>query len=534
MRATTVILMAAAAVCLGATGVAGAAVSFQRTDIDTTYQLNDLAVGDLDGRNGPDIVVALVGGGLHVRLNNGDGTFGALIGAPSCDARQVLIGDVTTTGADLAADGHPDAVVVCSDGTPARLAGDGAGHFGTQNASLALRNSGLLSDGQETIALARWRAPGLPPVLIYTAHGYSIPEGDFDIFCASYDWGASAGVCDTPHLGAGPILAGEIDNADFDEVFTFGGPLGILAFGIDAGVLNHSDRDMGASAANANHAMAIGDLEPDGRPDLVTAYGDTAGGGVNVLHGASTGLASAAASRFASVPYLQKITIGDYDGDGRNDILGVAMDGHVAVQPGDGRGNVGAPRVVPILGAGDNTSRMDLAGADVDRNGSADAIVLDRGRGKLEILRNLTPAYVPPAPAPPVAPPAPVPAVPKPKPPVPVNPLPGGLLISVTAGRDGAFVVGKAKNPPTAFVALTVTQRGATSSAARKKATKIASKTYKVPARRTVTLKLTLSKQARATLRRKGRIKATLKVVATGTDGTRKTSSRSLTIKRRR
>jgi hypothetical protein len=84
-------------------------------------------------------------------------------------------------------------------------------------------------------------------------------------------------------------------------------------------------------------------------------------------------------------------------------------------------------------------------------------------------------------------------------------------------------------------VQLTVVLTGATASAkARTKATRLASKTYTIKARRTVRLELTLSRKAKALLKRRGRLKATLKVVATGTDGTQATRSRALTIKRRR
>jgi hypothetical protein len=53
-----------------------ASVSLVRTDIALAAAPQSVAIGDLDGRNGKDILVALpASGNVGVLLNNGDGTF---------------------------------------------------------------------------------------------------------------------------------------------------------------------------------------------------------------------------------------------------------------------------------------------------------------------------------------------------------------------------------------------------------------------------------------------------------------------------
>ncbi len=75
---------------------------------------SSLAIGNLDGKKGPDLVAALYEGSVSVRLNRGNGTFGAAKLYPTgCPTYQVELGDVTSNGTDLKRDGKLDATVLC-------------------------------------------------------------------------------------------------------------------------------------------------------------------------------------------------------------------------------------------------------------------------------------------------------------------------------------------------------------------------------------------------------------------------------------
>jgi hypothetical protein len=55
---------------------AGASVSFVRDDVALPGAPDSVALGDLDGVNGKDIVIAMpLRGSVGVMLNHGDGTF---------------------------------------------------------------------------------------------------------------------------------------------------------------------------------------------------------------------------------------------------------------------------------------------------------------------------------------------------------------------------------------------------------------------------------------------------------------------------
>jgi hypothetical protein len=93
IRGTLALLLGAAlcAIPLGASA-ASASVSLVRTDIALAAAPESVAIGDLDGRNGKDIVVALpASGDVGVLLDNGDGTFAPMqtntAGPPVPDSR---------------------------------------------------------------------------------------------------------------------------------------------------------------------------------------------------------------------------------------------------------------------------------------------------------------------------------------------------------------------------------------------------------------------------------------------------------------
>jgi hypothetical protein len=76
-------------------------VSFNRADVALPGAPDSVALGDLDGRNGPDIAIAFPAlGSVGVMLNRGDGTFAAMqqfTAGPNCagTAVDITLGDVT-------------------------------------------------------------------------------------------------------------------------------------------------------------------------------------------------------------------------------------------------------------------------------------------------------------------------------------------------------------------------------------------------------------------------------------------------------
>ena len=246
---------------LGGVPSAYADVSFVREDIALPGAPGSLAIGDLDGRNGKDIAIALwASGSVGVMLNNGDGTFGALkpySAGPQClgQAVEVELGDVTGPAGPFAPDGKLDAYVTCSPYV-VRLTGDGAGALGNPTAFQLYLPPYLGSATIDFLALVR-RPDGNPAPLLALQHSV----GSFGRqLCFSYELDSEALVC-SPTSVQGPLAVGDLNGAfpgvPPDEILTALGAdtLGIFGFAPQIPTyFSNSVRTVGTGRRRVGHA----------------------------------------------------------------------------------------------------------------------------------------------------------------------------------------------------------------------------------------------------------------------------------------
>ena len=524
---------------------AGATVGFTSSALSVGGTPLDVAVGDLDGKNGPDIVTSLTDGSLAVQLNSGNGTFAAPHPYPAgCPAFQVELGDLVTTGLQNSVDGHLDAVIVCVQNSGdtqylGRLAGDGLGGFGAPDLHPELNLGPFWIAGPQSLALAQMRGPGLPPVPVFGRSNH-VPLHNpeyWNALCATYDW-ATADCLNAPEWpGIGPlVVAGAVAQA---RVFTLGGDKGILAWGADS-TWHWSTRELAPvlpSTAGNFLSLTIGDLGGDG-PDIISAAGSCgcgykdvpAAGQVNVLYGNNAeGVPDQVGTKFASAPGVNSIATGDFNLDGHDDLIGnswsydpaaTVSTGAVFVQESNGAGALGPPQMFPLSHT-EAFSRAPIRVADLDGNGGPDAVAIVGGQ--VQVLLNTQSRAALHA----------------------LNPLAGikGVPKVVRVDKKGNLLLGTATNPPTASVDLTVVlpsaKGGKASVAAKRKGGKgkkgkgkvIGHAKIKIPAGQRRALKVHLKSSALALLKKGRTLKTKLTIAAVATDGTKKTKTQALTIK---
>jgi len=318
-----------------------------------------LAVGDVNGDGKLDLIV--VGGKVEILLGNGDGTFQSAISVPNVSGTAVAVGDFNR-------DGKLDLAIATGSNGPAVqiLLGNGNGTFGTGvdyptagsfsvipgdfngdgNTDLAVGN-GFSGGGGDTISILLGRGDGtFKPYIPVPASG----NGDDSLAAA-----------DLNHDGKLDLVVASFYNSP--------GGISVL-LGNGDGTFAPAVSYPAPGAGAFTNAVAIGDFNGDGHPDIAATNYD--GNDLSVFIGVGDGTFKSALNYPASINPVGLIT-GDFNGDGRQDIASVA--GYnlsaavtVLIGRGDGTFTTHVNRTIPPY-------PYDIAVGDFNGDGKLDLVV---------------------------------------------------------------------------------------------------------------------------------------------------------------
>ncbi len=273
-----------------------------------------VAVADVNGDGRPDIVTANeTSDDVTVLLGNGDGSFAPAASSPfATDASYAY----SVAVADVNGDGRPDIVTANSDPpfNVTVLLGNGDGSFAPAAGSpFAV---GAFNPG--SVAVADVNGDGRPDIV--TANGGS----DNVTVLLGNGAGSFAPAVGSPFAvgtGGGAVAVADVNGDGRPDIVT------VNSESSNATVLLGSGAGSFAPATGSPFAVgtrpfsvAVADVNGDGRPDIVTANYDFSGG-VTVLLGNGDGsFAPAAGSPFAA-PNPVSVAVADVNGDGRPDIV---------------------------------------------------------------------------------------------------------------------------------------------------------------------------------------------------------------------
>ena len=446
-------------------------MSFDRADITLPARPDSVAIGDLDGQHGKDIVLALSApGSVGVLLNNGDGTFAPMqpyTAGPSCAglAVDITLGDVTqpAPGNRLLPDGKLDAYVAC---TPyvVRLTGDGAGALGNPEAINLGVQQYLGSATLDMLTLMR-RPDGNPAPLLVLQHAADSFGREL---CISYNLDPGEDlVCDETTPVQGPLAVGDLNGTTAgvppDEIVTSEGGDQMGIFGFAPPIPPTTPMSWGDSTRTvpvqtmgqaAVESATVGDLDNDDDLDVLVGQPvNSLSARVASIHYFrwDPGGLEQVAQTLLSTPGVDAVAIADVDGDGRNDVVAAGTYGTGMVHLGDGAGGFDDGQDLPQLGYQNpaTATRVTMAVDDLTCDGRPEIVIADNVNSAVMVYRS---SSAPSGAACSNTPPATGPSLPPPPPPPPAPPSPrrcdnpgtapflfataGDDVLVGTAGRD--------------------------------------------------------------------------------------------------
>ena len=291
-----------------------------------------VAVGDIFGGSAPDLVTAATDGSIIIARGKGDGTFQTPIrlSTPAASFSSVTLANLSGNA------GGPEDIIAAdpTDNEVWVLLNQGSGTFGTPTPYST-------AAGPRDVVVAK------------------LGNGTFDLVTADAEYNTTTK--------------------------TWSSYISVLLGNGDGTFQAHQDYSVGTDPV----ALAVGDLNKDGSPDIVTA--NNVGNSVSILRGNGDGTFQSAldipitgtvggSTSLNSAPV--SVALGDFNGDGNLDIV-TANSGtaSVTVMAGNGDGSFGIQQNIVVADA-----PSAVVAADLDGDGHVDIAYTEPDRGAVGVL----------------------------------------------------------------------------------------------------------------------------------------------------
>ena len=335
---------------------------------------SSVAIADFNNDGNADLVATNLYGDPSVEWfkGNGDGTFAT--GAGIAQFGPASAASFAAT-ADFNGDGNPDLAVASANGSVLVSLGDGHGGF-------APTTSTSVAGSPEYLAVGDFNGDGIPDVVVAGATVQGGSTGAVSVLTGNGD--GTFKTPTTPLIGLNALVVATGDfnlDGNLDAVVVAQGSVGnnnvpgsvVILLGSAAGTLTAQPAmTVGTTPADPLF-VAVGDVNGDGKPDLVVEYEDfNYGSNVQVFLGKGDGTFQAL-TPMAVAFGTGTLVINDFNGDGRPDlVISHCCGGDLTYMLGNGDGTFQAET---HLGGGPNP--LSMAMGEFNGDGVQDLVVTD-------------------------------------------------------------------------------------------------------------------------------------------------------------
>jgi Big-like domain-containing protein/VCBS repeat protein len=341
---------------------------------------NSLAVADVNGDGKLDVVVVNLclttnncHGGIGVLLGNGDGTFQ---NATAIDTGLIFANSVAL--ADANRDGKQDILVLSGANCPpascvslvAMLLGNGDGSFGSPQ---------IYSTGgyaAQKIVTADLREDGNVDLIVNNGSSTQDLSGPGNLAVLLNNGDGTFAAAQTFPAGGPMLAAADVNGDGHIDVISGGGSTFVVYLGDGSGTLQAHTYPL--SERVSRYVIAIGDVNNDGRPDLILddVPWSEGLGGVDVMLGNGDGTFQTPQYYPPGAYFPTSIAVADVNGDGNADVLVT----HLCA------GACNGSPVVVLLGNGDGTFKTPMRYYSGGKNALAMVVTDVNGDSKPDVI----------------------------------------------------------------------------------------------------------------------------------------------------
>ena len=352
-----------------------------RNEFPTGASPTFVAIGDLTGDGVPDLSVANRGSNtVSVLPGDGAGRFGA--------GRDYATGSapVSVAVGDLNADGNPDLATANSGGgTVSLLLGRADGTLAPRS-DLGIRRPDHPYSFPQSVAIADFDGDGKPDLAVADECCYFEGVGTVTVLLGNGDGTIRAMSHYELGNGASSVATGDFNGdgkSDLAATSYYENSVSVRLGNPDGSLGPRHDYTTGGGP----YAVGAGDVNGDGIPDLVVAdfyyYNGQRGDAVSVLLGNGDGTFGDQAF-FTAGNYPDAVALGDLDGDGRLDVAVASGNANsVSVLLGNGDGTF---RAKEDYGTGWYPTSVAIG--DLNWDGKPDLVVTNSGSNTVSVLLN--------------------------------------------------------------------------------------------------------------------------------------------------